>query len=47
MGRKDVNESIGGSWNQEGRLSGIDKEVDKAITNKQRVYQHRLSGYAL
>ena len=35
MGRKDINESIGGSWNQGGRLEGIDMEVDKAIANKQ------------
>ncbi len=35
MGRKDINESIGGSWNQGGRLADIDDGVDKAIANKQ------------
>lgn len=35
IGHKDVNESIGGSWNQEGRLAGVDREVDKAIANQQ------------
>ncbi|VAW61318.1 hypothetical protein MNBD_GAMMA09-715 [hydrothermal vent metagenome] len=35
MGRKDINESIGGSWNQGGRLAGIDDEVNKAVANKQ------------
>jgi len=35
MGRKDINESIGGSWNQGGRLAGIDNEVGKALTNNQ------------
>ncbi len=31
MGRADVNSSIGGSWNQGGRLGGIDSSVDNAI----------------
>lgn len=31
MGRKDVNSSIGGSWNQNGRVAEIDKAADEAI----------------
>jgi uncharacterized Zn-binding protein involved in type VI secretion len=33
MGRADVNSSIGGSWNQEGRVSGMDAAADDAIKN--------------
>lgn len=31
MGRADVNSSIGGSWNQNDRLSGMDREADRVI----------------
>jgi hypothetical protein len=31
MGRADVNASIGASWNQNDRVSGMDREADKAI----------------
>jgi len=31
MGRADVNSSIGGSWNQHGRISGMDSEADRFI----------------
>ena len=31
MGRADVNSSIGGSWNQNGRVSGMDSEADRSI----------------
>ena len=31
LGRADVNSSIGAGWNQHGRLSGIDKEVEGII----------------
>jgi Novel toxin 15 len=31
MGRADVNASIGGSWNQEGRVAGMDKAAEDAI----------------
>ncbi|MDQ1835463.1 polymorphic toxin type 15 domain-containing protein [Massilia scottii] len=31
MGRRDVNSSIGGSWNQDGRVTGMDREAQKAI----------------
>jgi uncharacterized Zn-binding protein involved in type VI secretion len=31
MGRSDVNSSIGSSWNQEGRVSGMDAAADEAI----------------
>jgi hypothetical protein len=31
MGRAGVNSSIGGGWNQGGRLGGIDSSVDNAI----------------
>lgn len=33
MGRSDVNSSIGSSWNQEGRVSGMDSAADDAIKN--------------
>ncbi|HSW04162.1 polymorphic toxin type 15 domain-containing protein [Aquabacterium sp.] len=33
MGRADVNSSIGGSWNQEGRVAGMDAAADDAIRN--------------
>lgn len=33
MGRADVNSSIGGSWNQNDRVSGMDREADRAIAN--------------
>lgn len=31
MGRRDVNSSIGGSWNQNDRVGGMDREADRAI----------------
>lgn len=31
MGRADVNSSIGGSWNQRGRIGSIDKAADDAV----------------
>jgi len=31
MGRRDVNSSIGGSWNQDGRVTGMDREAQRAI----------------
>ena len=31
MGRADVNSSIGGSWNQNDRVSGMDREANRAI----------------
>jgi hypothetical protein len=31
MGRADVNSSIGGSWNQSGRIAGIDKAANDAV----------------
>lgn len=31
MGRADVNSSIGGSWNQNDRISGMDREAQRAI----------------
>ena len=31
MARRDVNSSIGGSWNQNDRVAGMDREADKAI----------------
>jgi hypothetical protein len=31
VGRADVNSSIGGSWNQNDRVSGMDREADRAI----------------
>ena len=31
MGRADVNSSIGGSWNQGDRVSGMDREANRAI----------------
>jgi hypothetical protein len=31
MGRADVNSSIGGSWNQSDRISGMDREANRAI----------------
>ena len=31
LGRKDVNSSIGGSWNQNDRVSGMDREAEMAI----------------
>lgn len=31
MGRADVNSSIGASWNQNGRVAGMDREAEKAI----------------
>jgi hypothetical protein len=33
MGRADVNSSIGGSWNQNDRVSGMDREANRAIEN--------------
>lgn len=33
MGRKDVNSAIGGSWNQNDRISGMDREANRAIEN--------------
>ncbi|WP_420291493.1 polymorphic toxin type 15 domain-containing protein [Burkholderia thailandensis] len=33
MGRKDVNSSIGGSWNQDGRVGTMDSTADDAIRN--------------
>jgi hypothetical protein len=33
MGRSDVNSSIGASWNQNDRVSGMDREAEKAIAN--------------
>lgn len=33
MGRSDVNSSIGASWNQNNRVSGMDREAEKAISN--------------
>ncbi|WP_284618495.1 polymorphic toxin type 15 domain-containing protein [Aquabacterium humicola] len=33
MGRTDVNSSVGASWNQNGRLSGMDAAADDAIAN--------------
>ncbi|HWV16238.1 MAG TPA: polymorphic toxin type 15 domain-containing protein [Cellvibrio sp.] len=33
IGRKDVNSSIGASWNKTDRIGGIDQAVDKAIQN--------------
>ncbi|MFX1683017.1 polymorphic toxin type 15 domain-containing protein [Mitsuaria sp. CC2] len=33
MGRADVNGSIGGSWNQDGRLASMDAAADDAIKN--------------
>ena len=35
MGRADVNSSIGGSWNQSDRVSGMDREADRAIKHGQ------------
>jgi filamentous hemagglutinin len=33
MGRADVNSSIGGSWNQNDRVAGMDREANRAIGN--------------
>jgi hypothetical protein len=33
MGRADVNSSIGSSWNQNNRASGMEREADRAIQN--------------
>lgn len=33
LGRADVNSSIGGSWNQNDRVSGMDREANRAIEN--------------
>lgn len=31
LGRKDLNSSLGGSWNQNDRVSGMDREANRAI----------------
>lgn len=33
LGRADVNSSIGGSWNQNDRAAGMDREADRAIAS--------------
>jgi filamentous hemagglutinin len=33
IGRSDVNSSIGASWNQNDRVSGIDREADRAVSS--------------
>jgi hypothetical protein len=33
LGRRDVNSSIGASWNQNDRVAGMDREADRAIEN--------------
>jgi filamentous hemagglutinin len=33
MGRRDVNSSIGASWNQNDRVAGMDREANRAIEN--------------
>ena len=33
MGRADVNSSVGASWNQNDRVSGMDREAEKAINS--------------